>query len=74
MFITKAQYDQMQQLITDSMDLIMEYQKKCKILENRNRFLEQCIISNVDIDFPNSNERGFNSANTGSTSKSNLDF
>ena len=80
MFITKEQYDQMQQLITDSMQIIMDYQKKCNQLERDLKNLQTFCMryaadhDNFNIDFPNSNERGLNTANTGRNSKSDLDF
>ena len=75
MYISKKKYDQMCEMLNDSTKLIMEYQKKCRVLSNRIYFLEQCINKNVDISFPNTDERGFNSANTGSdTVSQNLDY
>ena len=80
MFITKEQYDQMQHLITDSMQIIMDYQKKCNQLERDLKNLQTFCMryaadhDNFNIDFPNSNERGLNTANTGRNSKSDLDF
>lgn len=81
MIITKEHYEQLLKMLDDSTKLILDYQKKCnqleirlKQMENQRDFLMHCIDTGVDIDFPNSNERGLNTANTGRNSKSNLDF
>lgn len=65
MFITKAHYEQILQMLDDSTKIILDYQKKCrqleinlKQMENQRDFLMRCIDTGVNIDFPNSNERG----------------
>lgn len=81
MYISKKQYVQMCEMLNDSTKLIMEYQKKCNQLERDLKDLQSFCMrfaadhDNFNIDFPNSNERGFNTANTGSdTVSQNLDY
>lgn len=45
---------------------IVELNTKIKHLNRYIEFLEGCIKSRVDVDFPNSHKKGGNTANTGS--------
>ncbi len=45
---------------------IFELNTKVKHLTSYIEFLEGCIKSRVDVDFPNSHKKGGNTANTGS--------
>ncbi len=45
---------------------IFELNTKIKHMNSYIEFLEGCIKSRVDVDFPNSHKKGGNTANTGS--------
>ena len=72
-YISKKNFEKHMKFVEASNELlfrqnkqIVELNTKIKHLNRYIEFLEGCIKSRVDVDFPNSHAKGGNTANTGS--------
>lgn len=73
MFIKRKEFNELLSLLKESAEVIEQQNKK---IEEQNRAIAILKFNLIhdDIDFPNSNERGFNAANTGFTDPNDILF
>ena len=72
-YMSKKDFNKHMEFVESSSELLYKQNKqitelntKIKHLNSYIEFLEGCIKSRVDVDFPNSHKKGGNTANTGS--------
>ncbi len=73
MFIKRKDFNELLSLLKESAEVI---EKQNKRIEEQNRAIAILKFNLIkdDIDFPNSDERGFNAANTGFTDPNDILF
>lgn len=73
MFIKRKEFNELISLLKESAETI---EKQNRRIEEQNRAIAilKFNLINDDIDFPNSDERGFNTANTGFTDPNDILF